>query len=177
MTFNLQSHRKSLLAGILIPLMLSACGGPKMIAIHGESTAGLNRDAQGKPLSVVVHIYQLRSAEAFNRMTMDALLAGKTEQDLLGNTLISSKELTMIPGKSVTDSETIGEETRYVGVVGFFRRPDPGYWRLLFDADAIKSRGLVFKAADCFLQPVTAKNIAIPGQSSQPPAECTSKLR
>ncbi|WP_293766825.1 type VI secretion system lipoprotein TssJ [uncultured Aquitalea sp.] len=161
-----------------LPLLaLAACGGPKLVNIAGEGSKGMNRDAQGKPLSVVVHVYQLRSADAFNRMTMDALLGGKSEGDLLGNSLISSKEVTLIPGGKLAEQETIGEETRYVGVVGFFRQPDTGYWRLLYTADAVKSDGLNFKAADCYLVPVRTKNTAIPGQSAEPPVDCSGRRR
>jgi type VI secretion system protein VasD len=158
-------------------LALAACGGPKMVSITGEGSKGMNRDVQGKPLSVVVHIYQLRSADAFNRMTMDALLAGKSEADLLGKSLISSREVTLIPGGKLAEQETISEETQFVGVVGFFRQADPTYWRLLYTADAIKSAGLNFKAADCYLQPARTKNTSIPGQPAQLPSTCNIHLR
>lgn len=171
------THCLHLLLKALPVLALAACGGPKLINVTGEGSKGMNRDAQGKPLSVVVHIYQLRNADAFNRMTMDSLLSGKPEADLLGNSLISSKEVTLIPGGKLAEQETIGEETRYVGVVGFFRQADPAYWRLLYAADAVKSDGLNFKAADCYLLPVRTKNTAIPGQPAQIPSICHAQQR
>ncbi|WP_230370611.1 type VI secretion system lipoprotein TssJ [Paludibacterium denitrificans] len=78
-------------------LVLAACAGPKLVNITGEGSKSMNRDAQGKPLSVVVHVHHLRNTEAFNRLTMEAMVGGKSETELLGNTLISSKEITLIP--------------------------------------------------------------------------------
>lgn len=156
-------------------LVLAACAGPKLVNITGEGSKSMNRDAQGKPLSVVVHVHHLRNTEAFNRLTMEAMVGGKSETELLGNTLISSKEITLIPGGKFSEPDTIEEETHYIGVVGFFRQPDTGYWRLLYTADAVKRDGLNFKAADCYLLPSRTKNIAIPGQSTRPPSDCSGR--
>ena len=38
------------------------------------------------------------------------------------------------------DDVTIEKDAQFIGVVGFFRRPDPNFWRLLYDADTVRSR-------------------------------------
>ncbi|OQS31541.1 type VI secretion system lipoprotein TssJ [Chromobacterium haemolyticum] len=154
---------------------LTACSSTKTIDIKAEGSPSLNRDAKGKPLSVVVHVYQLKNQQAFNRLTMEALSSGKPESELLGDSLISSKELTFLPGGKVTlEDVTIEKDAQFIGVVGFFRRPDAHFWRLLYDADAVRSKDLSFRAADCHLEAIKPKALTMPGQPSPAKADCAA---
>ncbi|MCD5363302.1 type VI secretion system lipoprotein TssJ [Chromobacterium aquaticum] len=168
-------QRAAVLFSAVVIATLTACSSTKNIDIKAEGTPTLNRDAKGKPLSVVVHVYQLKNQQAFNRLTMEALASGKPESELLGDSLISSKELTFLPGGKVTlDDVTIEKDTQFIGVVGFFRRPDPNFWRLLYDADTVRSKDLSFRAAECHLEAIKPKALTMPGQPSTPKVDCAA---
>jgi len=144
---------------------LTACAsGPSDADISGKVAHAINPDEQGRPLSLVIHVYQLKSRQSFDQLTSDNLNSGKSDADLLGSDLISSTEMLAIPGVALSQKLTIQPNTEFIGVVGFFRIPDPNFWRLLFSADAVRSKDLSFKVAHGYLQPVLPSQLAIPGQ-------------
>jgi len=164
-------------AAIICMAFFAGCAGPKDVNFVGDAAPSINRDTRGQPLSVLLRIYQLKSPQAFNRMTFDSLASGKPESELLGNTLISMKEMLMLPGGKVTLPDTLQEETQYVGVVGLFRRPDAHHWRFLVSADDVRSKGLNFRVQDCYLQTIKPKMQPIPGQPTVIKVQCESPNR
>lgn len=158
----------------LMPLLLLVgCASNGPVLVGGEAAAMLNKDAHGKPLSVVVRVYQLKSDQAFNRLTMEALMAGKSDKDLLAPDLLSSQELTLLPGgKAGIGGLTVAPEATHIGLVGMFRQPDRQFWRLLYKADDVRRVGLMFRAEDCYLRALMPPARPMPGQSVMPQADC-----
>ena len=70
----------------------------------------------------------------------------------------------MVPGTTHISTQTLLPETKYLGVVAFFRRPDAHYWRYLIDAEQVRTKGLSFQALDCYLRLKDMKAATIPGQ-------------
>ncbi len=154
-------------------LLLCACSSaPKAYSIRGDGDQTLNRDVNGKSLSVVVRIYQLKDAREFSKLTFDTLADGRPDSELLGAALLDKTDAVVVPGGSYTSSEKLLEETRYVGVVALFRRPDQHYWRQLVDAEAVRSQGLAFKVQDCYIVLSGAKPVPLPGQPPNARPEC-----
>jgi type VI secretion system protein VasD len=151
------------LAGCLVALT-GCASGPKTYEIRGEAAPLINRDASGNPLSVVVHIYQLRDAEEFSKLTFDTLASGRPVADLLGKDLLEQNEVTLVPGATYASTAALKEETKLLGVVAFFRQPDQHYWRFLVDAVGVRKNGLHFRVQDCFLAIEGNKPNRIPGQ-------------
>lgn len=175
MLINLLKKRAKMVLLMSCLLMLSACAssGPKPFKIHGEAEPSLNRDSSGKPLSLVLRLYQLKGLEEFNRLTFDSLASGKTDAELLGNSLISQNEFVLLPGKTATLDDKIAEEAKFIGVVGFFRKPDSQLWRVLVSAEDVRDeKEFSFKAQDCYLQVVHPKAQLIPGQPASFKADC-----
>lgn len=174
------SHRKtltSLLAG-LVAFALSGCAsGPKIYEVKGEASAVMNRDSSGKSLSVAVRIYQLKDATEFSKLTFDTVASGRPESELLGQDLLGQNEIIMVPnGKSAINDKLL-DGTKYLGIVGLFRQPDPNYWRFLIDADKIRSEGLSFKVQDCYLVVLSPKPMVIPGQPLNSTPACSESPR
>ncbi|WP_091191492.1 type VI secretion system lipoprotein TssJ [Formivibrio citricus] len=151
---------------------LCACSGPKPMAIHGSADHLLNVDANGKPLSVVLRVYQLSSRNAFGRLTFEAINSGKTDMELFGNELISREEIVLLPGQALKLEQTVAKETSHVGVVGFFRSPDPHFWRVLVDADDVRKKTLSFQVHNCAIRLISPKAPPLPGQPATFKAEC-----
>ncbi|MBM3115235.1 type VI secretion system lipoprotein TssJ [Jeongeupia naejangsanensis] len=154
---------RCLMAALAAITLASCASGPKDYAIQGEAAPVINRDTGGKPLSIVVRVYQLKDAAEFNKLTFDATSSGKSDAELLGNDLISRSELVLVPGSKQAIKDQIKPETRFVGVVGYFRKPDTNHWRFLVDASDVRSDGLTFKVQDCYLQVQVPKALPQPG--------------
>lgn len=153
--------------------LLGACSvGPKAYSIRGDGDKILNRDINGKSLSVVVSIYQLKDAREFSKLTFDTLADGRPEAELLGPALLDKSDVVVVPGGSYVSSEKLLDETRFVGVVAFFRRPDQHYWRQLVDANAIRGPGLTFKVQDCYVTLSGVQAVPLPGQPPNARPEC-----
>lgn len=143
--------------------------------INGEGAQILNRDINGKSLSVVIRIYQLRDASEFSKLTFDTLAAGYPESELLGASLLAKSDVILVPGGTYASTEKLLDETRFLGVVGLFRNPDPHHWRQLVDTrDAKGNRiaALRFRAQDCFITINGAGPLLLPGQPPQPRGDC-----
>ena len=156
-------------------VLVAGCSStPKTIEyrIRGDGDQLLNRDINGKSLSVVVRVYQLKDAKEFSKLTFDAVASGRPESDFLGTELLSKTDAVIIPGGSYESSEKLLDDTKYVGVVAFFRKPDVFYWRQLADAETVRERGLNFKVRDCYVMLQGDKFVALPGQPDNARPDC-----
>jgi len=153
--------------------LISACASPpKAYSIRGDGDKILNRDTNGKSLSVVVRIYQLKDAREFSKLTFDTLADGRPESELLGPALLDKSDAVVVPGGSYVSTEKLLEDTKFVGIVAFFRQPDQHYWRQLVAAEAIRSQGLAFKVQDCYITVTGIKPVALPGQPASALPDC-----
>ena len=169
------NHFSRLVIAITIISAISACSssGPVELKLQGDANPILNRDRTGKSLSLVLHIYQLKNAEEFNRLTFDTVSSGKTPTELLGNALVTHSEFVLLPGKINSLPITLQTDAQFIGVVGFFRKPDTQFWRALISGQALRdSKELTIKAQDCYLQIVKPKTQLIPGQPTTLKADC-----
>jgi type VI secretion system protein VasD len=123
---------------------VTACRRPALPApppthyeIRGEADPAINRGPDGHPLSVVVRCYQLRDRAAFLRLGFDQAASGRPDAELLEGEALGRDELVMVPGRAHTLRPGLVPGTRYVGLVGLFRRPDPEAWRCLFALEAM----------------------------------------
>ena len=158
---------------LVINALLGGCASsPKQYAIRGDGDPSLNRDINGKSLSVVVRIYQLKDAQEFSKLTFDTLASGRPESDFLGSALLDKTDAVIIPGGSYENSQKLLEDTKFVGIVAFFRKPDPYYWRQLAEADDVRSNGLAFKVQDCYVVLTGDKAIRLPGQPDNYRPDC-----
>jgi type VI secretion system protein VasD len=103
----------------------------------------LNPDASGTPLSVVVRVYQLTSLERFAAADADSLW--DTPKHALGNTLLDSEELVLLPGFGQVNRWPLAPAAGYVAVAAFFRdTPQDSHWKAAFTADSWRKDGIWF---------------------------------
>lgn len=160
-----------ILAGYAI--LLPGCATPpKDVDIKGKAEQVLNRDAGGNSLSVAVRLYQLKGPEEFSRLTFDMLATGRPEAELIGADLLEKSEAILLPGGSFSNPLTIRDDAKYIGLIAFFRQPDPHYWRFLVDAEKVRREGLNFTARDCYLVLKNPKPAPIPGQPVDASPQC-----
>lgn len=104
----------------------------------------LNPDAEGKPLSVVLRVYQLTDLERFAASDADTLW--DASEKALGNTLVEARELTLLPGIGQVDQWPLAKSARYVGMAAFFRDDQDARWKVAFDANSLRKDGIWFSS-------------------------------
>ncbi|VVP83653.1 hypothetical protein PS914_02455 [Pseudomonas fluorescens] len=104
----------------------------------------LNPDESGKPLSVVIRVYQLTSLERFSSIDADTLW--DDPQKALGNTLLENREITLLPGMGQVDKWPLNKAAGYVGVAAFFRSEENSRWKVAFDAESLRKEGIWFSS-------------------------------
>lgn len=157
---------------ILATLAICGCASPPAPHLHVSADAVINRDSGGAPLSVVVRTYQLSDRKQFDRLALDLVASGRTETEMLGDQLLSQQEFVVTPGTSVDEPFSLAAETRYVGIVGFFLKPDAHAWRLLVNAAEVRKRGLRFAVRDCYLVGESPAALSIPGHGAERKPRC-----
>lgn len=116
----------------------------EQLVLTSDGGNQLNPDRSGTPLSVVMRVYQLSDLERFaaadaNTLWLDANKA-------LGNTVMESREITLLPGLGQVDRWPLLGSTRYVGVAAFFHDEHSARWKVAFDAESLRKDGIWFSS-------------------------------
>lgn len=152
----------------------------------------LNPDAEGKPLSVVMRVYQLTDLERF--AATDAETLWDAPEKALGSTLVETREITLLPGIGQIDQWPLAKNARYVGVAAFFRDEQDARWKVAFDANSLRKDGIWFssdglrvlvdnteisamRGVDVLNKPPTADQLAAAQKAKDADATLTDKVQ
>lgn len=102
----------------------------------------LNLNAQGQPVALLTRIYKLKSADAFLKAPYEAFGDVARERELMGDDLIESRDLQLIPGQHYESTDKVKREANFVGIVALYRAPAPTHWRYAFKADKVEWSGI-----------------------------------
>ncbi|WFF43391.1 type VI secretion system lipoprotein TssJ [Salinicola endophyticus] len=116
-------------------------GNSERVRVTIDSDSALNPDVDGEPLSVVVRIYQLTERAPFATASPRQLWANP--RGVLGNSLVSQRELTLLPGTRKVDTAALDPSAQFVGVAAFFRNTVSDDWHVIFDANELRNDGLL----------------------------------
>lgn len=119
-------------------------GDKEKLILTADGGNRLNLADDGKPLSVVLRVYQLTSLERFASSDADTLWA--EPQQALGNTLIETQEITLLPGIGQVDQWPLQPAANYVGMAAFFRLEQNARWKVAFDARSLRKDGIWFSS-------------------------------
>ncbi|WP_186002306.1 type VI secretion system lipoprotein TssJ [Mycobacterium sp. KBS0706] len=106
---------------------------PGDTTITVDAAPGVNPDASNRPSPILVRIYQLKSGAALEQA--DYFKLAETPQAVLGDTLISSEQMLLTPGKTRTLSVQFDPAAHQIGVVAGFRDIDRAKWRAVESID------------------------------------------
>lgn len=165
-------------AGTAIGLVLEASGvikkdggdpSKKLTDLNMRIHAGeqLNTASNGKPLSLVLKLYNLRAPERLKSLTYGQASTPDYEKEAFGEELISSREIVLLPGKVYDIVLKVPGDATTIGVVGLFRAPFSNRWKLGFDAKSAFDTGITLGAHACAL--TTSKGALIPDTSPDTP--------
>jgi type VI secretion system protein VasD len=111
--------------GIVIVLcVIPACTSSVKVTL--VSSDHLNPDKNGKPLSVVVRVYQLSSKDRFEKA--DFLSLVRADQRVLDKDFLARREVTLLPDSKEVIQEDRKDGAQYIGVMALFREGDQ-VWR------------------------------------------------
>jgi type VI secretion system protein VasD len=109
----------------------------------------LNAGNGDKALALVVKVYYLRSLSRFNAMSFDTFLSKKKVRSALGDDLIDSREMLLLPNQRYVSVEHLPATARYLGVVALFRSPSSLRWRFAYDAARSSKAGITLGMHAC----------------------------
>jgi len=112
-----------------IILLLNSCSSLPLVPISYQikSSTNLNSDDYESSLPVLVRIYQLSDIASFREATFRQLW--KSDKQILGDSFVSVKSLTIPPGQNITIKQDRNNKTKYIGLLALFRHPELGRWR------------------------------------------------
>lgn len=110
----------------------------KNILFQVHAAENLNADDRGKGLSVVLKIYKLKDATAFNEAQLDALNDSASAQKILGADLVESKEQLLLPGQRYQFKEKVDAKNGFIAIAVLFRTPNLKRWKLVMENADLK---------------------------------------
>jgi type VI secretion system protein VasD len=113
-------------------LAVACASAPKPAQISGNisASADVNPSVSKRPSPLLVRVYELKSATAFNSADFVSLF--QRDQTELGADLLAREEIMLRPGESRPLAKTLAPDTRFVGVLAAFRDLERSKWRSVF---------------------------------------------
>lgn len=130
----LKQVKYCLVLGVLICLVAGCASAPKpaKVSLNLVASNSVNPDLEGRPSPVVVQIYRIRAADAFNNARFFELY--DDAEQVLGQDLVGVTEIEMSPDSNRTLSvEGMTADTRYIGVLAAYRDIDEARWRAIVE--------------------------------------------
>ena len=130
----LKQVKYCLVLGVLICLVAGCASAPKpaKVSLNLVASNSVNPDLEGRPSPVVVQIYRIRAADAFNNARFFELY--DDAEQVLGQDLVGVTEIEMSPDSKRTLSvEGMTADTRYIGVLAAYRDIDEARWRAIVE--------------------------------------------
>ncbi len=118
----------------------------KAVQLRIFAGSNLNLDQRGRPMAMVVKLYQLRDLTAFSQASYDTLADSQLARAALASELLEVKEFVIKPGEDVSRTERLAEGATHFGVVALYRKAFPERWRMSF-AVSQQSAGLIVLGA------------------------------
>jgi len=135
-------------AGVVLALAACASGPPKPAQVTGtiQASAQVNPSASKRPSPLLVRIYELKSAAAFN--SADFMSLYQRDQTELAADMLGKDEFVLSPGETKPWAKTLSPETRFLGVVAAFRDLEHSKWRGIVAIQPGKKQDIVIRASD-----------------------------
>lgn len=123
-------------AAFAVAALLGACSKPAVVppkpdptvlAVGMTAAGKVNVDPRGRPSPVVLRIYVLNNASAFEASDFFSLF--DRDKQVLGEAVVSREEVVLKPGERRVLEPRELEEGRLVAVFAAFREVDSAVWR------------------------------------------------
>jgi type VI secretion system protein VasD len=141
--------------------LFSGCGSapapkppkPSVVQANLQATASANPDLKKRASPLVVRVFELKSAAAFE--AADFLSLYERDQATLTSEMVSREEFVLRPGETRPWSKTVAGEVRYIGVIGAFRDIEHARWKAIVPIQANTTNRIFIKADNIVLTATT----------------------
>jgi type VI secretion system protein VasD len=128
-----------------LALGLAGCGSkPARISGVIEAAAGINPSVSQRASPLLLRVYELKSATAFNAAAFVSLY--QRDQAELGADLLGREEFMLAPGESRSYAKTLAADTRFLGVVAAYRDVERARWRAVVPVAPGEKQEIVIRA-------------------------------
>jgi type VI secretion system protein VasD len=133
-------------AGGLVLLGGGCSSTPKAASLAGsiQAAADLNPSVSQRPSPLLMRVYELKTAAAFNQADFMALYQSDTTT--LGADMVSREEFTLQPGETRPYNKQLGPETRFLAVFAGFRNLEKARWRVAVPVEAGRAQKVLIRA-------------------------------
>ena len=107
-----------------------------------HASTSLNTLADGQSLALLVRVYRLRAPDSFLQAPADTFGDAAREKELLGDDLISVREVQLVPGQHHQTTDKLSRDIAHVGIVALYHHPANGRWRYAFAASQAELTGI-----------------------------------
>ena len=143
----------------LLVLMSAGCGTkpPPSTEVTGtlQAAANVNPSASKRPSPLLVRVYELKSATAFNNADFVSLY--QRDQAELGTEMVGREEVILNPGDSRPMNKLTAPETRFVGVFAAYRDLDHAKWRSVVAIQPGQKQRILINAEELSISAVVVK--------------------
>ena len=130
------------LTGLKKPELPDSALPDRRITWRLHASSSLNTLPDGQSLALLVRIYRLRSPDSFLQAPADAFGDPSREKELLGDDLISVREVQLVPGQRHETTDKLPRDIGHLGIVALFHHPAAGRWRYAFPTARSELTGL-----------------------------------
>lgn len=131
------SNLKFFLVLFIICLAAGCSNRPSSLTVNLQTANYLNPDIYKHSSPVVVTIYQLKSAAAFQQANFFAL--NNNALGVLNTDLLDKQEIELRPKQTERLKIPLSPGANYIGVIAAFRNPDQSQWRRLVKVEPGKN--------------------------------------
>lgn len=140
-------------------LALAGCSSspPKPAQVAGtvEASAQVNPSASKRPSPLLLRVYELKSATAFNNA--DFMSIYQRDQAELAADFVAKEEYLLAPGESKSFNKTLGPDTRFLGVLAAYRDLEHAKWRSIVAVQPGKKHKVVIRAGELAVEATVSK--------------------
>lgn len=126
------SPRPCWLAFVVLALLLAGCArdklpDPTLVELVLTASPAVNPDRNDRPSPILVRVYELRSAGAFETADFFALL--EQDQAVLGAEMVNRWEFQLDPGETTRLDASFQTSSTALGIVAAYRDIEQANWR------------------------------------------------
>ena len=164
------------MSGVKKPELPESQKPPRKVPVSMAAGRNLNADGRGRPLAVVARIYKLKDSTSFHQAPFEAFVTPGRDRAVLGDDLIESREITLLPGQQYDWTESVPRTANALGVVVLFHSPAAQRWRFAFDPVESEKTGVLMGVHACALTVTRGAIVPVQNAGSSAPASAPNLL-
>lgn len=145
----------AVLAALVIVAGCSSPPKPTTVSASLQAGAGVNPDLRRRASPIVVRVYELKSAAAFDGADFVSLY--ERDQATLAAEMGAREEFILRPGETKQWDKTTAPDTKFIGVMAAFRDIERARWKSIVAIQPNAKNTLAIRADDIGIEAKASK--------------------